>query len=967
MKTCGKVGGVNIMRKYENMQCIQENRLKQRAYYIPENEGAVINLNGIWHFDFYKKDFDSVPSATGEIDVPSCWQSRGYEKAGYTNVNYPFPVDPPYVPTENPMGVYTREFEIVKASNRHYVVFEGVATNVELFVNDKYVGFSQGSRLQAEFDITAFVVEGKNTIVAKVRKWCLGSYLEDQDCFRFNGIFRDVYILSRPEGHVRDIDIMTEGNTIHVKLEGKAEVCLYDMGGNLLEQKHADGAVDFVVEHAVLWNAEQPYLYELTFSDGVELIRQSVGFVTYGINERSAFTVNGVEVKLKGVNHHDTHPTNGYTMTDEEVLWDLKLMKELNINCIRTSHYPPTAKFLEYCNRMGFYVMLEADIETHGFFNRYPEGTVETYDCLKGCEHRMEWIGNQSEWKEAYLERVERMYERDKNHPCIFSWSTGNESGYCENNYEMIKWLRIKDKRRLIHCEDASRTAYGWGPQDTSVYTHPHMHSRMYPPVDEIKRYALDETKHLPFFLCEYSHAMGNGPGDVKDYWDVIYQYPKLIGGCIWEWADHTIVVDGVPRYGGDFGELTHDANFCADGLVMHDRNFNAGSLNTKYVYQYVRFELERNMVRVTNLFDFANLKEYIIHIEVNADGTVVDSKDYKVDLEPKAVCELPIKMPTSCKFGAFAVCRMFDADGNEVALTELELPVFTENEEKRAEYDKVVIKDELQNYIIITGNVRYAVSKYTGEIQSIQKNGVEQLLHPVKLTVWRAPIDNERHMKNRWGHPDGCHGENLDHIFNNVREVACEENNIRVTGSLAGIARMPFLRYEMTLSFYNNGKMHVSLSGNVRENAVWLPRLGFEFATPEEKEAFTYYGRGPLENYCDMHAHTTTGWFESTAKKEYVPYMKPQEHGNHTACKFLKQKNGLCFEADDVFEINVSQYTSQALTNATHWDDLETNHAVNIRIDYKDSGVGSNSCGPELLDRYRLSEKEITFGFMVT
>lgn len=954
------------MRKYEELQCIQENRLKQRAYYIPENDGAMIPLNGIWKFAFYKRDFDDTPTATGDIDVPSCWQCRGYEKTGYTNVNYPFPVEPPYVPTENPMGVYTRTFEIINPSNRHYVVFEGVATNVELFVNDMYVGYSQGSRLQAEFDITEYVKAGTNSIVAKVRKWCSGSYLEDQDCLRFNGIFRDVYVLSRPEGHIKDIDIVTDGNVIHVQLEGKADVCLYDMEGKLLEQKQADGAVDFAVEMPLLWNAEHPYLYELTFSDGVEFIRQSVGFVTYGINTRGAFTVNGVEVKLKGINRHDTHPTNGYTMTDEELLQELRLMKELNINCIRTSHYPPSPKYVEYCNRMGFYVMLETDIEIHGFSNRYPAGSGGTYDCTEDSVRRMEWIGNQPEWKEAYLERVERMYERDKNHLCIFSWSTGNESGYCENNYEMIKWLRLKDKKRLVHCEDASRTALGWGPQDPSVYAHPDIHSRMYVPVDEIESYALDETRHLPFFLCEYSHAMGNGPGDVKDYWEVIYQYPKLIGGCIWEWADHTIVEDGVPRYGGDFEEMTHDANFCADGLVMYDRSFKAGSLNTKYVYQYVRFELNENSVRVTNLFDFTNLKDYTIKIEVNVDGEVVASKEYRVDVEPKAFYEFPIDIPTSCKLGAFAVCRMFDKDGQEVALTELALPVAVEEVVKESAFDQVVVVEDSQNYVISTGDMRYTVSKYTGELESIQKNDVDQLLAPMRLTVWRAPMDNERRMKKKWGHPDNRTGENLDRIFNNVHEVTLKNNVIQITGSLAGVARMPFFKYEMTFSFYNGGKMHVSLSGKVRDSALWLPRLGFEFTTPEENDVFSYYGRGPMENYCDMHAHATMSLFESTAKAEYVPYIKPQEHGNHTACKFLNQKNGLYFEADDVFEINVSQYTSQAITNAAHWDELKTNHAVNIRIDYKASGVGSNSCGPELLGKYRLEEKEIKFGFSI-
>lgn len=964
------------MRKYENLQCLQENRLKQRAYYIPENADAMIPLNGTWSFEFYERDFDDECSASGEIDVPSCWQCRGYEKPYYTNVNYPFPVNPPYVPNENSMGVYTREFEITDTERKHYVVFEGVATNVELFINGAYVGYSQGSRLQAEFDISEYVKAGINTIVAKVRKWCSGSYLEDQDCFRYNGIFRDVYILSRPQGHIKDIDIVTDGNTIHVKLAGKAEVCLYDMDGNLLDEKDADDAVDFEVENPVLWNAEQPYLYELTFSNGGELIRQSVGFVTYGVNERGAFTVNGVEVKLKGVNHHDTHPTNGYTMTEEELVQDLQLMKQLNINCIRTSHYPPSPVFLEHCNRMGFYVMVETDIETHGFIYRYPDEWAAGYDCIGN----MEWIGNQPEWKESYLERVERTYERDKNHPCIFSWSTGNESGYCANNYEMIRWLKAKDNRRLVHCEDASRTAYGWGQQEPAYYDHPDMHSRMYPPLEELEEYVHNEKKHLPFFLCEYSHAMGNGPGDVKDYWEMFYKYPKLIGGCIWEWADHTYIEDGVPKYGGDFAELTADSNFCADGLVMHDRSFKAGTLNAKYVYQYVRFELEDDKIRVTNLYDFTNLDKYTIQVEMSVDGQIVGTKEHKVGLEPKESCLIPIRvqeketctdsvaLPISCELGAFVVCHLLDEAGEEAAMTELALPVKIKAKEKTNASDKVCITEDKHRYLVMTGDAQYEISKDMGELISIRKNGVDKILSPMKLTAWRAPIDNERKKKSQWGREDGSKstGENLDSIFNNVYEVAREENEIIIRGALAGVARMPFFQYTLTLSFYNEGKMHVQLSGDVREKCVWLQRLGFEFVTPEENDAFRYYGRGPLENYCDMHAHTTTGFFESTAKAEYVPYIMPQEHGNHTACKLLQQKNGLNFEADSVFEINVSEYTTQALAKATHWDELESNHAVNIRIDYKDSGVGSNSCGPSLIEKYRLAEKEIEFGYWV-
>lgn len=960
-----------MIRKYENLECLQENRLKQRAYYIPKNEDAMISLNGIWKFEFYEKDFDNECIAAGEIDVPSCWQCRGYEKPYYTNINYPFPVEPPYVPNKNPMGVYTREFEINDIKRRHYIVFEGVATNVELFINGIYVGFSQGSRMQAEFDISKFVKEGTNTVVAKVRKWCLGSYLEDQDCFRYNGIFRDVYILSRPEGHIRDIDIVTEGDCIHVKFEGSAEVGLYDMEGILLDKKYADGIVKFEVQNAVRWNAENPYLYELRFTYDMEVICQSVGLVTYGVNERGAFTVNGIEVKLKGVNHHDTHPLNGYTMTEDDIVRDLQLMKKLNMNCIRTSHYPPSPVFLEHCNRMGFYVMVEADLETHGFVSRYPSGTVRPYDS----EDNPEWIGNLSEWKNAYLERAERMYERDKNHPCVFSWSIGNEAGYCQNSYEMLQYLKEKDRRRLVHSEDASRTATASdyprvaGKPEMQVpeyYNHPDMFSRMYPEFEYLENYALDEKRHLPFFICEYSHAMGNGPGDVNVYWEQIYKYPKLIGGCIWEWADHTYLEDGVPKYGGDFGELTDDKNFCADGIVTYDRNFTAGALNAKYVYQYARFELENNSIRVTNLYDFTNLNKYTLQIQINVDEQTVDIKEDRIDLEPKAFTKIPFDLPNSCRLGAFAVCRLLDDQGEEVAMTELTLPVCKKEEQSVMGYDQVVFREDAHQYSVKTGDMKYVVSKDTGELIKIFKAGKEKLLAPMKLSVWRAPTDNDRRIKAKWGHVTGGRGENFDRIFNNVRDIVQKENEIVVSGSLAGIARMPFFKYTLTFAFYNEGKMHVSLSGSVRENCVWLPRLGFEFVTPEENNIFRYYGRGPVENYCDMYAHTTTGYFRSTAEDEYVPYIMPQEHGNHTACKLLEQENGLQFRADTEFEMNVSKYSVQALSEATHWDELESNHAVNIRIDYKVSGIGSNSNGPELLEKYKVSEKEIKFSYWI-
>ncbi len=950
------------MRKYENPEYLQENRLAPRAYYIPEN--GYVSLNGEWDFEYYKCDADSAPAAAGKIDVPSCWQCRGYEKPGYSNVAYPFPVDPPYVPDENPMGVYTRELEVTDTEKKHYIVFDGVDSCVELYINDSFAGYSEGSRLTAEFDISPYVKKGTNRITAKVRKWCSGSYLEDQDCFRYSGIFRDVYMLARPEGHVFDIDITSDKSSFTVKTDAPCEVSLFDADGVLLGKKPSDGEACFEVENPIFWNAEKPYLYTVCIEAAGEKITLHPGLVVYGVNERGAFTVNGVEVKLKGVNHHDTHPENGYTMTDEDILKDLHLMKELNINCIRTSHYPPAPRFLQYCAELGFYVMLETDLEVHGFSQRYPSELDRgrgNYDCLDGDT---EWIGNRSEWRAAYLDRMERAYGRDKNYPCIFSWSTGNESGCCENNLEMIKWLKKTDTKRLVHCEDASRTAYGGlGDQDTSYYDKADLYSRMYPGYDYMTEYGENDELMLPFFLCEYSHAMGNGPGDVKDYWDVIYKYPKLIGGCIWEWADHTYLEDGVPKYGGDFGELTSDANFCADGLVTHDRRLKAGSLNAKFAYQYARFELEDDTLFVTNLFDFTNLDEYTLRVAVNVDGTASEIYCGRVSAEPKQRVGIKLEIGGgACVYERLVQCRLTDDCGNVRAQAEFE----TERLRRRFLPGGGKIS-RTEDSFMLSGVADYVISKRTGMLSAVVKNGENLLAAPVMLTAYRAPIDNERKIRQKWWREDIRSAENLDRAFNKVYSIEEDGDTVVCEGSLAGVARAPFLRHKLRYFLTDEGKLCVQLDARVRENCFWLQRLGFEYTLPGAAEEFEYIGRGPEENYCDMHAHTLTGRYKSSAKREYFPYIMPQEHGNHTACRRLETGNGLCFEAEDLFEINVSRYTAKALAAAMHTDELRADGAVHVRVDYKNSGVGSNSCGPELMEKYRLDEKEISFCFAVS
>lgn len=944
------------MRIYEDLNHISENRLPQRSYYIPES-GCIL-LNGEWNFKFFECDYEEslIEKEWGTIPVPSCWQLHGYENPNYVNLAYPYPYDPPYVPTNNPMGVYNRKFEINDIEKKIYIVFEGVSSCLELYINDKYVGYSQGSHLQAEFDISDFVVLGNNTVTAKVRKWCSGSYLEDQDCFRFNGIFRDVYILSRPIGHIKDINITTDENVINIRFDGSAKISLLDGEKNILGEVTTDNSASFTVDNPVKWNAEKPYLYELLFQYEDEIISQKVGFVTYTIGEDFEFLVNGTEVKLKGVNHHDTHPFNGWTMSDEDIKTDLLLMKKLNINTIRTSHYPPTPKFLNMCDELGFYVMLETDLETHGICAR--EANVYCFDCYNNPQ----WLCSNEDWKEAFVERMERAYNRDKNHCSIFSWSTGNESGHGDNHLAMINYLKENDKKRFVHSEDASRASElsdFYGADTTHYADRTDLFSMMYEDIPGIEKKANNPDFKHPYFLCEYCHAMGNGPGDVYDYWELIYKHKKLIGGCIWEWADHAVIVDGVPRYGGDFkGELTNSGNFCADGMVMHDRSFKAGSLEVKAVYQYMDCELSGSNIKVKNLYDFTNLSEYNFKYQIKVDGKIAEEKMLVLDIEPKETATIGISLPTRCQLGAYIHCFLYDNTGYCVAQKQLELPISANIKE--------IVKtnaecEENDNFVTFSGDgFCYTFSKNIGTFISIKKQGIEQLKAPIAITSMRAPTDNEEPIRYNW------YSEGVDRQFDKIYSCVLDGSTIIVNGSLAGVSRTPYFRYSVSYSVFSDGTIKVTLNGNVKEKCYWLQRLGFEFKTEFNNSKFKYYGMGPHENYCDMKHASMIDWYESDADREYVNYIMPQEHGNHIRTKVLEIKDGLTFEAADTMEINVSHYTSKMLMDARHQDELKKSQYTNIRIDYKNSGVGSHSCGPELLEKYRLSEKEISFEFYI-
>lgn len=887
--------GGKRMRKYEDLNFIHENTLPPRAHYIPyDSLEKALNgdrttssyyklLNGEWDFKYFSRDIDCPELITEweKITVPSCWQMLGYEKPYYTNINYPYPVEPPYVPDDNPLGVYKKVINITpqESARQNYIVFEGVSSFFELFVNNAYVGCSSVSHSTSEFEIDLH--EGKNEIVVKVYKWCASSYLEDQDCIRLNGIFRDVYLLCRPKGHLFDINIGFDAKRIYY--DGNYKV--FDVQGNETDLKEP-----------ILWNAEQPYLYTVIVEKAGEFIPIKIGLREQEITEKGELLINGVSVKLKGVNHHDTHGYNGYVLTYEEMRDELLKMKELNINTIRTSHYPPQPIFMELCDELGFYIIDEADVETHGFATR---------DSMQFYDSDEIWPVKNEMWKNALVDRVERLYERDKNHTCVVMFSLGNESNYGDNISVMSQYIKKREEQRngidrLIHYENVYFN--NTEEMDTDSVD---VVSRMYWTTEEMKDYKLRTGDPRPMFLCEYSHAMGNSPGDVVDYWKTIEKHSYMIGGCIWEWADHVAPDEnGNLCYGGDFDEETHDENFCCDGLVFYDRSFKAGSLEAKYAYQPMETSWEAGVLTIKNKYDFRNLSEFEFTWEVTADGLVKSNGLLHLEARAHQTVTVPLELiiPES-NYGTYLRISMKDKNGKEVAFEQFELKGAKAIVNCREGVEIV----EAGEYAIINGtDFCYKFNLHYGCLEMMD----DYLKTPMKLTIWKAPIDNEREIKKQW------YENKYDKVYTKVYQCEINHNQITVKAALAPVARSPIFRYEIRYTFMCDGSIDVELNGNFEQKKIFLPRLGFEFKVAEKE--FTYFGYGPCESYIDMHHGSWMGMFESCAENEYVPYIKPQEHGSHYNTKYL-QLGKYAFVSQQGFSCNVSEYTTKELTTKMH------------------------------------------------
>ena len=930
------------MRKYENLNFIHENTMKPRAHYIPYDspekafEGIKSKspyytlLNGEWDFRYFERDIDcpDIIDDWDRITVPSCWQTTGYEKPYYTNVNYPYPVEPPYVPDDNPVGVYRKIINVSEETSKreNYIIFEGVSSCAELFVNKEYVGFSTVSHCISEFKIQ--LNEGENEIIVKVYKWCAGSYLEDQDFFRNNGIFRDVYLLSRNGGHLFDIEIGFDSKGIYCD----EPYTVYDA-----EFHKTDLA------NPILWNAENPYLYTVIVEKAEEYIPFKIGMRDQAVNDKGELLINGVSVKLKGVNHHDTHPADGYVMDYEFMRNELLKMKELNINAIRTSHYPPQPAFLELCDELGFYVIDEADLESHGIQNR---------DCRWVFDVSDMWPCQNRDWRDAFKDRAKRLFERDKNHACVIMWSLGNESNYGENFAAMSDFLHcrqssIKGINRLVHYEGAHNTEQIEKDPDTVDVV-----SRMYTAPFAVEEYYYKTGDTRPFVWCEYSHAMGNGPGDLADYWKVIERTPYMIGAFIWEWADHTAPDEkGRLCYGGDFGEETHDGNFCCDGLVFNDRSFKAGSLEAKAVYQPLKTELNGNRLTVYNKYDFTDFSSFDFEWNVTSDGIIQQRGILSVNTAPHGseTVDLNFDIPKS-RFGVYLNISMKDKTGKEIAFTQ---HILDDANDVAAQAEKAEIVRQGETAKVCGNGFEYVFNLHYGYIQGLNS----LITSPIVLSVWRAPSDNDRYIKKQW------YDANYNKAHNKVYSAAVNDNSITIHGALAAVARSDFFKYTAVYTFFADGRIDVRLDGEFDKSRVFLPRLGFEFTTNEK--AFRYFGYGPNESYIDMRNGSKMGMYESEAKNEYVDYIRPQEHGNHYGTKYLKLGD-FEFVSKTGFEINVSEYSAYELETKAHNFELEKDGLTHVRLDYKVSGVGSGSCGPQISEQYKMNDNKVHFKFSI-
>lgn len=1003
------------MKTWENHQIDGINRMPARAHFLtfPSKEKALLNnnrythafknLNGVWKFmfldapeyspeGFFNSDFDVTKM--DDITVPGNWQLQGYGKMHYSDLWYNFPINPPYVPTENPTGIYKRTFFVEESYRDKKIIirFCGVDSAYHLWINGKEVGYSKVARNESEFDITDLIRVGEeNDVTVRVYQWSDGTYLEDQDMWWESGIFRDVELIGVPKDGINDYKVIADLDDEYKNGIFKVEAFLrttkevnvtfelVDAGENTVftktvVAKEGKACIDEVIADVNHWTAETPYLYKLFMTvedDGqiVEVIPQNVGFRNIRLNGET-FLVNGVAIKFKGVNRHDYSPQNGRVVSREEIEKDIILMKQFNINAIRTSHYPNSYYLYDLCDEYGMYLIAETDLECHGF-----ELTGD-----------YKWITDDPSWELAYVSRMTRMIERDKNHPAIIFWSLGNESAFGCNFRKMTDVAHEMDPTRLVHYEG------DFDVESADVY------STMYTWIENPKKpYLMKdiiEKSKKPHIHCEYCHAMGNGPGNLKDYQDLVYAHDKLQGGFVWEWFDHGIESftesgEKYYRYGGDFGDDPSNKDFCIDGLIMPDRTPSPGLYEYKKVIEPITttaVDIQKGIINLLSRYDFANLDRFNLVYKVMEDDVILQTGFMAVpSIEARANKDITLPYNLSAikvKPGAHYYVNIsyqlredtrYASSGHELATAQFELPLYKEGIVVRPEGILNVEKEHTTLHVK-GANFSLDFNLVNGNLMNIVRDGMQVLSKGPRLTLWRAPISNDMEIIDKLKKVYFLHLEhevvmNIDyHMEGNILKV--EVDTINSTTNSAWHFKTKYV-YTVCPSGDILIDVEGTPSGRVDLAPDMLPRIGVSMHLDKSMEHVRYFGMGPGENYADSKEAAQMGLYANTVDGLFTNYVIPQENGNHMGCKWVSMTNdrgmGLLASTEGDFNFSASWYEDKDLDDAKHTCDLVKRDYIVFNVDYKQNALGTNSCGQWQLDKYRAKFEDFKLSFRLT
>lgn len=949
-----------------NTLTTQVGALPSRSYYIPfENEefsldlakSGEVTLLSNWKFSYFPAICDEVFAAepTDDIKVPSCWQMLGYDNHQYTNSRYPFPYMPPHILKDIPCGVYKTMYKVEDTSKRYYLNFDGVDCCCYVFVGGEFVGYSTVSHSHAEFDITDRLVIGNNEIKVVVTKWGCVSYLEDQDKLRMSGIFREVYVLERPEGHIVDYKIESDGvDTITFTSDKAARVTLYDGDRKIGEGEGA--TLTFKVDNPELWSAERPYLYRMVISLLGEYIEEKVG-IRRMYADGPVLKLNGMPVKLRGVNRHSS-TKNGFVETIEDMVKDILLMKKYNINAVRTSHYPPHPVFLKLCDEYGIYVMDEADLESHGCVNKQFVGNAEFWSDI--AENPL--------WREQTIHRAVRMYERDKNRTSVIMWSLGNEAGFSndddgDSNFTYAALALKKRDIRPIHYEGA----YAYKFKKSGVMGRHikenvlDVYSRMYATFDDMIKFANGEIPEnpptKPYVLCEYTHAMGNSCGDAEEYWDIIYGHDVFCGAFVWEWCDHGVYdSEGRLLYGGDFGEVIHNGSYCVDGIVDLDRERVHSSLyQISEVHSPFKVAYKDGVLTITNMQDIVTLDDFTLTLEIKNNGEVLSTSMLDITgILPHASKDIAVEVPECCGYTTLDL-TLRDAVYGIESVRQVVLS------------DKYPVTElttlptvELVDNAVTLGEYRVEFGK-NGLISKISRGDVV-IAENMRLSIYRAHCGCDVKLQKKG---QGWDTYFFDKLFFAKLDMRLEGGAIVTDGVLCYDAYDAMVKARITYTFDKAGAMNVAISADIADFIPAPPKFGVIFELPRDFDRVKYFAHGPYENYEDKLLHTPVGLYESNPYDMVFRYAVPQSSGNHTGTRMAEiasQNASLRVERAKDFAFTITPYDE--FNFPKHDKDLMPAGKMFLNIDYRQRGVGSASVGPALRDRFSILEKHIDFDF---